>query len=45
MPSLAGATKARKSDGAMYEGTARTPNITPSNSGESAFTEDDEALR
>ena len=32
MPSTAGATKARKSEGVIHDGTARTPSITPSDS-------------
>lgn len=32
MPSAAGATKDRKSDGVIHEGTARTPNMIPSES-------------
>ena len=32
MPSTAGATKARKSEGVIHDGTARTPSITPSES-------------
>jgi len=32
MPSTAGATNARKSEGVIHDGTARTPSITPSES-------------
>ena len=32
MPSTTGATNARKSEGVIHDGTARTPNITPSES-------------